>query len=118
MARQTGEADMKSSTKVMGPRPPIVAWLVRLPDPDAGRDWRLGAVNRVGRDTTENEIVFADEAVSWQHAKIQKEGDQYVLYDSGSLNGTFVNGKKVQKAILYDGDRIRFGDVECVFKRT
>jgi len=95
-----------------------VAWLVRVSGPDAGRDWRLATTNRVGRDTSENELVFADETVSWKHAKIQREGDQYVLYDLGSLNGTFVNDRKVQKTVLYDGDRIRFGDVECVFKRT
>lgn len=109
---------MRARTKVLGQQPVPVAWLVRTSGSDAGRDWKLGAAARIGRDTAENDIVFADDTVSWKHARIQAEGNQFVLYDLGSLNGTFVNEVKTQKTILYDGDSIRFGDIVCLFKRT
>jgi S1-C subfamily serine protease/pSer/pThr/pTyr-binding forkhead associated (FHA) protein len=48
--------------------------------------------------------------VSGRHAEIRFFSDAYAVHDTGSTNGTFVNGKKVQgSASLDEGDRIRFG---------
>jgi pSer/pThr/pTyr-binding forkhead associated (FHA) protein len=52
---------------------------------------------------------FGDAVVSSQHAEIRREDDRYVLYDMGSLNGTFLNGCPVKRAALNSGDEIGLG---------
>ena len=47
--------------------------------------------------------------ISRQHAEIIREGNQFKLTDH-SVNGTFVNGKKVKEALLKDGDVLMFGE--------
>ena len=50
-----------------------------------------------------------DKAVSNHHAEIVFENGAYYLIDTGSTNGTLVNGRRVQKQELKSGDRLRFG---------
>ncbi|MFT7616747.1 MAG: pSer/pThr/pTyr-binding forkhead associated (FHA) protein [Planctomycetota bacterium] len=52
---------------------------------------------------------FEDSTVSSQHAEIRLEAQEFVLYDMGSLNGTFVNGYPVRRAIIVPGDAITLG---------
>ncbi len=56
-----------------------------------------------------NDISLHDERVSRLHAVIQPEGDQASVEDMGSRNGTFVNGKRIKKAMLKHGDNIKIG---------
>ena len=64
----------------------------------------------VGRDG-ENEIVLAENTVSRYHARISETGpSQYTLSDLESANGVYVNGTRVQRAILTHGDEIKIGD--------
>lgn len=65
----------------------------------------------LGRDA-QNNIVLSKGRVSRRHALIQQEGEQPVLLDQGSTNGTFVNGQRQARAILQSGDVIRIGDYE------
>lgn len=72
----------------------------------------------VGRSAA-NRVVILDNKVSRAHAIIhfQNQSD-YVLVDLGSANGTQVNGRRITSpAFLRDGDSIKFGDTECVFKQ-
>jgi pSer/pThr/pTyr-binding forkhead associated (FHA) protein len=57
----------------------------------------------------ENDIPIDNQAVSGRHARIFTEGDDVFIEDLGSLNGTFVNGQKVTKSELYNGDVILIG---------
>ena len=51
------------------------------------------------------------------HAVIEGSGPTRTVIDLGSSNGTYVNGKRINKAQIQDGDRVRFGDDhEFVFK--
>lgn len=70
------------------------------------------------RSTADLHLRPAD--VSREHAEIAWDGDQYVLRDVGSSQGTYVNGRQVLKHSLADGDRIRLGqnDVEIVFEEN
>jgi len=45
---------------------------------------------------------------------IRRVGSTFVLVDSGSVNGTFVNGQRIERAGLADGDRIVIGNYECL----
>ena len=44
------------------------------------------------------------------------EGKRYEIRDFGSSNGLYINDEKTERKFLRDGDRIRFGTVETVFK--
>lgn len=64
-----------------------------------------------------NSVVLADPAVSKKHAGIRKVDGNYELADFGSTNGVYVNGHKVPKKTLAQGDIIRVGNTEAVFKK-
>jgi pSer/pThr/pTyr-binding forkhead associated (FHA) protein len=57
----------------------------------------------------ENDIAIDNQAISGRHAKILKEGDAIFIEDANSLNGTYVNGQKISKSELYNGDIILIG---------
>lgn len=63
-----------------------------------------------------NTVVLADPAVSRKHAGIRREAGFHELADLGSTNGVYVNGQKVPKARLADGDVVRIGNTEAVFR--
>jgi len=64
---------------------------------------------KIGR-RDDNDVVIDNMAVSGHHASIEKEeSNYYVVVDQGSLNGTFINEKKVERAHIYDGDTIIIG---------
>ena len=62
----------------------------------------------VGR-SSDLEMVLVEDMVSRKHAKIQMQGDQIWIEDLGSTNGTFVNGEKIKRARLKEGDRVLIG---------
>jgi len=62
----------------------------------------------IGRDP-ECEVVIANVKVSRKHCTIEAEGDQAVIVDGGSGNGTFVNGQKVTRQPLKAGDKVVIG---------
>ena len=68
----------------------------------------------IGRED-DNSIRLNDERISRFHAKIQEEGDQFILTDLESTNGTRVNGHPVQMRVLQVGDQINLGRCILVF---
>ena len=60
----------------------------------------------------QRDIILPDPAASRSHADIVPQGDRWVLRDGGSVNGTFINTKRVREHVLVDGDRIRIGATE------
>ena len=62
-----------------------------------------------------NDIVIGDLSVSSTHAWIMNQQGHYVVMNTLSTNGTFVNDKRVHEATIKHGDRVRFGQVEFVF---
>jgi hypothetical protein len=68
----------------------------------------------IGRHST-NDIPLPDRTVSKRHAVIGRVRGQAVVKDLDSRNGTFVNGQKVEKAILSCGDRLKVGSVMLRF---
>lgn len=62
----------------------------------------------VGR-SSDLDLVLADDMVSRKHARISVRGGDVTIQDLGSTNGIFVNGRKVKKARLREGDRILIG---------
>ncbi|HMJ06738.1 MAG TPA: FHA domain-containing protein [Chthoniobacterales bacterium] len=83
------------------------AWL----EDEAGQRIVLKKHFTIGRAPA-NSLTLKDsgQCVSSYHARIECNGDgAYILEDRHSTNGTFVNGRKITRQELCDGDRIRFG---------
>ena len=62
----------------------------------------------IGR-SSDLDMVLVEEMVSRKHARIRMGGGVISIEDLGSTNGTFVNGEKIQKAQLKEGDRVLIG---------
>lgn len=62
-----------------------------------------------------NILQIDEPSVSSHHADLVLEAGKYHLRDSGSTNGTYVNGAQITDAVLRHGDELRFGSVEGVF---
>jgi len=62
----------------------------------------------IGR-SSDLDMVLVEDMVSRKHAKISISGDQIFIQDLGSTNGSFVNGEKIRRARLKEGDRILIG---------
>jgi hypothetical protein len=71
----------------------------------------------LGRSRT-CDVHVADVNVSRRHAEIRQEGATYWIVDLGSTNGTLLNGKRVERERLRDGDTITLGSSEVVFGRS
>ena len=82
-----------------------------LSGPGAGKNFPLsaGGQTSIGR-SRRNDIVVPEDAASAQHCRIDREGDSYVLHDLGATNGTWVNGRITDRAVLQHGDRLKVGD--------
>jgi hypothetical protein len=74
------------------------------------------SVMTVGRLSTAD-IVVDDQNVSRQHAELHPHGDTFQLVDLGSTNGCRVNGNRVARHVLADGDEIALGPVRLVYRR-
>jgi len=68
----------------------------------------------VGR-IPENMLQIEDASVSSRHAEILFENNAWFIRDIGSTNGTFLNGAKIEHALLNHGDELRFGSVVCLY---
>jgi len=69
----------------------------------------------VGRDP-ESDIFLNDMTVSRQHAVFESTaGPGVTVRDSGSLNGTYVNGSVRESAVLADGDVVQIGTFQMVY---
>jgi pSer/pThr/pTyr-binding forkhead associated (FHA) protein len=75
-----------------------------------------GAVTRIGR-ALDNEIVVCRSSVSRHHASIENSNGAFVVKDLNSQNGTFVGNRRVTEPTrVNDGDTVRVGDAQFVFR--
>jgi len=123
---EDGDVDVRRAATIAARLPPLPA-IPRPASPeqeaaalDGGPLGRLSAVHeaavliRIGR-APENDIVLDDLLVSRRHAELQRlPAGGYELTDLGSHNGTFVNGRRIQKATLQELDVVSVG--HCVFR--
>lgn len=71
-------------------------------------------VATIGRHP-DNDVVLTCPSSSGRHAIIKASNEGVFVQDLGSSNGTRVNGAEIEEALLKDGDRVGFGDVQSVF---
>lgn len=95
-------------------------WILHSAEPDAALTFRLraGAIKTLGRGTRADFIVKAP-LVSRLHCRISAGAEKLEVEDLESTNGTFVNGKRIDRAApLKSGDRLRVGRVELKVERA
>src|SRR6267378_3655095 len=79
-------------------------------------EFPLGEANVLGR-STQATVRLADREVSRKHSQIDREGQDFVLHDLGSSNGTFLNGKRIfGPTRLNDGDEVLIGVSRMEFR--
>ena len=84
--------------------------LVGMSGPYAGQTYPLKpGPTEIGREATKDVGMPMDNTVSRNHAHVVQEVTNYVIYDDGSTNGTYVNGARVQRQELANGDIIQIG---------
>lgn len=69
----------------------------------------------LGRDA-QNDLVLGEPAVSRRHARVVPAGAGWAVVDEGSGNGVWVNGARVSRQELADGDVIRIGQTSLVYE--
>ena len=87
-----------------------------LQSPEATFRLRPGAVKTVGR-APRADFILDVALVSRLHCRLTAAADNLEVVDLSSTNGTFVNDKRVKKATLAAGDRLRIGRVELTVEK-
>ncbi len=86
--------------------------LVLLSEGFAGRTFDLKTeTTTVGR-VSDNAFEIPESSVSSHHAEIVLRGDEILIRDLDSTNGTFINGEKITESVLKPGQILRFGTIE------
>jgi sigma-54 dependent transcriptional regulator, acetoin dehydrogenase operon transcriptional activator AcoR len=94
--------------------PPIRVWLGGCLAVEIGR----GSHREVRIDGRRIRIDLPDRWASGAHARLSREGDGWRVEDAGSKNGTRVNGERVERAALSDGDILEVGGSFLVLRRA
>ena len=87
--------------------------MLKILRPGRTTDVPAGSI-KIGR-ATDNDIVIADVLASRHHATLVPTPRGTEIRDNKSINGTFVNGARVDSAMLRDGDVVTIGNVDLVF---
>jgi len=95
--------------------PAGAALLVVKRGPNAGSRFLLDLpVTSAGRHP-DSDIFLDDVTVSRRHAEFRRADGEFVVYDVGSLNGTYVNREPIDTAVLANGDEVQIGKFRLVF---
>jgi DNA-binding NtrC family response regulator len=89
--------------------------LVLVNTENAGQSFDLGTSLRIGK-APDNEVVIDHPTVSRNHLIVRRQGDQFLVQDLGSTNGTFIDGAQVREAFLRAGALLEVGDVQLRFQ--
>jgi VWFA-related protein len=103
-------------TRIIERAPKHLAMLVDKSQPD--RKYDLKGTTNIGR-AADNHIAIDDSTVSRHHAWIKVDGEDFLVFDIGSGNGTFVNDERIEAPRrLQNGDVVRFGEARFVFTKV
>ena len=68
----------------------------------------------IGR-SPECHVFLDDVTVSRRHAELTRDGDTFSIKDLGSLNGTYVNRRRIETAVLENDDEVQIGKYRLTF---
>ena len=98
------------------PRAPegnLATSMLKILRPGRTPDVPAGGI-KIGR-ATDNDIVIPDVLASRHHATLVPSAGGSQIVDNRSINGTFVNGQRVESSVLHDGDVVTIGNIDLVF---
>ncbi|MFT4799864.1 MAG: pSer/pThr/pTyr-binding forkhead associated (FHA) protein [Candidatus Azotimanducaceae bacterium] len=90
-------------------------FLVADSGPEKGQHISVSDRTEIGR-ALDCDISILEPELSRKHAQIEPEGDELYLQDLGSANGTHVNGEKVNRIKLKDGDVLQFHKIRFIVR--
>lgn len=110
-----GVLDDRSGVEDIPDLRPGTGMLVVIRGPNAGSRFLLDReLTTVGRHP-DSHLFLDDVTVSRRHAEITNEDGGLTIHDLGSLNGTYVNGDRVEERPLQTGDEVQVGRFKLVF---
>ena len=103
----------------VGELPAEGAVLIVRAGAEAGDRFALtDGVTHLGRHP-DSEIMLDDITVSRRHAEVERTAEGWIATDAGSLNGTYVNQERIDRAVLHHGDELQIGKFRLVlFERS
>jgi hypothetical protein len=105
-----GEETLLQSLGITGP-----ALVVRSGGGMAGQSFQPEEGRTLVGRSPECQIFLDDVTVSRRHAEITREDDTFTIRDLGSLNGTYVNRKRIESAQLANDDEVQIGKYRLTF---
>ena len=116
LERQGDDATQSHPAVTLGGLAPGEApMIVVTRGPNAGSKLAITeALTTIGRHP-ESTIFLDDVTVSRRHAEIVAEGGRFIVRDPGSLNGTYLNGSRIESAELAEGDSLQVGRYKLLF---
>jgi FHA domain/zinc-ribbon domain len=91
------------------------ALVIRTGGGRSGESFPLEADRMTVGRRPDSDIFLDDVTVSRDHALIVRRGDDFYLDDCGSLNGTYVNRRRIESHRLADGDELQVGKYKLTF---
>ncbi|MBN1046979.1 FHA domain-containing protein [Clostridium botulinum] len=93
-----------------------IAWLKVIRGEFEGKEYLVfKGITSIGNSGKNTIVLFKDKLVAPNHCDIVQEGNRYVLVDKGSPSGTFVNGVRITRHTLKQGDAISLGNSVLIF---
>jgi hypothetical protein len=101
------------------PRPKVnaPAILVLIQSGQPIRTWPLATAELTIGRAEQSDIPLADPGVSRSHARVVREGDDFIVEDLRSTNGTEVNGQPIRRRRLANGDMLKLANSTLQFRR-
>ena len=104
------EADLEARREIEGP-----ALVIRSGGGRAGEHFALEQERTTIGRSPDCDIFLDDVTVSRRHAVALKQGDAFMIEDQGSLNGTFLNRRRIEQAELSGDDELQIGKYRLTF---
>ena len=106
------EVDLLAALGIKGP-----ALVVRSGGGMAGQSFQPAEVRTLIGRSPECDVFLDDVTVSRRHAELVRDAETFTIRDLGSLNGTYVNRKRIESVVLEDDDEVQIGKYRLTFLR-
>ena len=104
------EVDLLTALGITGP-----ALVVRSGGGMAGQSFQPAEGRTLIGRSPECDVFLDDVTVSRRHAELLREGETFSIRDLGSLNGTYVNRRRIESVVLEDDDEVQIGKYRLTF---
>ena len=104
------EVDLLAALGIKGP-----ALVVRTGGGMAGQSFQPSEGQTLIGRSPECDVFLDDVTVSRRHAELVREEETFTIRDLGSLNGTYVNRKRIESVVLEDDDEVQIGKYRLTF---